>query len=229
MCKAIRRVGLVLWPPLEAYIARKYIDGILSEDLVQRQSAAEQEVTQSMPESGELDSPESLAKLVFESETKRKETIENKALAFLFAVGISISVISVIPGLFGEKWGIPLYAALTSGSLYALAIVHLLVAAYYAVDTRRVTGLALPCYTDFLSNVKKGNYSKKELVVTYMVYAKLNEPVLTKKSNSLAVAEALFLRGLALLALAGVISGLAKVLVEAEVILNTANLTTVWS
>ncbi|MBW1794851.1 MAG: hypothetical protein JRJ38_10540 [Deltaproteobacteria bacterium] len=225
MGKFLRKWIFFLWPPYEAYIARKFIDTNMSGSPQQRMEWIQRDIRKSLSESIDLGKTQSLAKFVFESESKRKETIENKALAFMFAFSVCVSVISVLPALFGEKLNIPCRAATMSVSFYGLAIPHLLMAAYYAIQARRVSGFALPSADESLKAIRENRLTESEHIVMYVSQAKFNEPILTKKANCLAVAEKMFIRGLFLLAFAGSITVVTKLLVAQSVPGASSNLT----
>ena len=210
MLKLLKKCFFLLWPPYEAYLARKLIDTNTSGCPKQRLECIQRDIRKSLPATTDLNKAEPLAKLIFESEAKRKETIENKALAFMFAFSVSVSVISIIPAVFGEKWNITLYAAIVCVGFYGLAILHLLIAVYYAIQARRISGLALPSADESLDAIKENRLTETDKIVMYISQAKFNEPILTKKANSLAVAEKMFIRGLILLAIASGIAVAAK-------------------
>jgi len=226
MSKLLRKCLFFVWPPYEAYFARKSIDKNIPGCPKQRMEWIQRDIRKSLPQSINLGKAESLAKLVFESETKRKETIENKALAFMFAFSVCVSVISVLPALFGEKWNIPLGAAMLSGSFYGLAIIHLLAAVYYAIQARRLSGFALPSADESLKSIEENLLTEADHIVMYISQAKFNEPILNKKANSLAVAEQMFIRGLLLLAIASCITVVAKFFIAQGISTGTSNLTT---
>jgi hypothetical protein len=205
----LRKIFFWLWPPYEERVARKAIDSSVSGSNQERMKSIQAEIRESLPEdAGLLEESESLAELVFESETKRKETIESKALAFVSVFGVSVSVISALLTLFGEKWSISTPAALIVGIFYGLAIIHLLVAVYYAIDARRVAGFALPNADEFVETLQERRQSVADRIVMYVSQAKFNQPILIKKANSLAVAESMFLRGLVLVTIASATSAL---------------------
>jgi hypothetical protein len=196
-----------LWPPYEECIARKVIDSRISGSYQERMKSIQAEINKSLPEdAGLLEESESLAKLVFESENERNETLESKALAFVSAFGVTVSVISALPALFSEKWNISTPAALIVGVSYGLAIIHLLVAVYYAIDARRVSGFALPNADEFVETLQERRQSVADRIVMYISQAKFNQSILLKKANSLWVAESMFIRGLLLVAIASLIS-----------------------
>jgi len=207
MSDLLRKFIFRLWPPYEAYIARKVIDSKIFGNYQERMKSIQAEIRKSLPNNVDrLKEIESFAKLVFESENKRNETLESKALVFVSAFGVSVSVISALPALFGEKWNISTPVALISGCFYVLAIIHLLVAVYYAIEARRVAGFALPSADGFVRVIQESRQSVADRIVMYISQSKFNEPTLTKKANSLAVAEDMFLRGLVLMAIASAIS-----------------------
>ncbi len=196
-----------LWPPYEERIARKAIDSRIFGSYQERMKSIQAEISKSLPEDARLlEESESLAKLVFESESERNETLESKALAFISAFGVTVSVILALPALFSEKWDISTPTALTVGVFYGLAITHLLVAVYYAIYARRVAGFALPNADEFVEALQECRQSVADRIVMYISQAKFNQPILLKKANSLWVAETMFIRGLLLVAIASLIS-----------------------
>lgn len=213
MSKVLRKCFFLFWPPYEAHFARKFIDANISECPKKRLERIQKEIRKSIPQDINLGKAESLAKCVFESETKRKETIENKALAFMFAFSVCVSVILVLPTLFGETWNIPRDAAMASAGFYSLAVIHLFLAVYYAIQARRVSGFALPNADESVKAVEENMLTESDFIVMYISQAKFNEPILTKKANSLAVAEKMFIRGLLFLAVATCIAVIARVFI----------------
>lgn len=215
MSNLLRNILFLVWPPYEAHIARKVIDNRTSNKLQERMKSIV-EIRESLPEDvKQQEELESFAKRVFESENERKETLEDKALAFVSAFGVSVSIVSALPVFLSKEWSISTPIALILGIFYVLAIIHLLVAVYYSVGARRVEGLALPSADGFVEAVKEGRQSIADRIVMYVYKAKFNEPTLTKKSNSLAVAESMFLRGLILVAMVS-ITGAGTVLFTAS-------------
>jgi len=171
------------------------------------------EIRKSLPQNAKLlKEAESLAKLVFESENERNETLESKALAFVSIFGVAVSVISALPALFGGKWDISPPVAVLVGVFYSLAVIHLLVAVYYAIEARRVAGFALPNADEFVKTVQARKQAVADRIVMYISQAKFNQPILLKKSNSLYVAESMFIRGLILVTIASAISASAILL-----------------
>ncbi len=221
--KRLRKVFFSLWPPCEARFARTFIDRELSGSTLERMTKMREEISKTIPGDADLTISDSMAQIVYESESKRREIIESKALAFIVALGISVSIFSALPAFFGEKGNIPPAAALGAVVVSALAIIHLLVAAYYAIETRRITGLAVPSYFEFMGRMKEGAYNEKARIILLISQARFNEPILTKKANSLSVAETMFLRGLVLMVIAGAIVLLSKFLV-AWGVLNISSL-----
>lgn len=203
----LRKIIFRLWPPYEAHVARKAIDGRISGSYQERMSSIQTEIRKSLPQNVKLlKEAESLAKLVFESENERNETLESKALTFVSVFGVSVSVISALPALFGGKWSISTPVALVVGGFYSLAVIHLLAAVYYAIESRRVAGFALPNADEFVKTVQECKQSVADRIVMYISQAKFSQPILLKKANSLCVAESMFIRGLILVTMASAIS-----------------------
>jgi hypothetical protein len=207
MSGLLRKILFLVWPPYEAHIARKFIDDRTSSNLQERMQSIDTEVRKSLPEGKkQQEEIEVLAKLVFESESGRKEILESKALAFVSAFGVSVSIVAALPVFLSKDWHISPLAAAILTILYVLAIAHLLVAVYYSIEARRVQGLALPNADEFVKAIKEGKQSIADRIVMYVQKAKFNEPILIKKANSLSVTESMFLRGLILVAVASTTS-----------------------
>jgi hypothetical protein len=208
MSKRLRRILFWLWPPYEAHIAQLAIDSEIASNHQERMNSIRAKIKASLPDDTKLPKEmESFAKLVLESENKRRETLEGKALGFVSGFGIAISIVSALPILIGEKWNLSTPAALILGILYVFGILHLMTAVYWSVEARRVEGLALPDADEYIKAVQDRSWGLSDRVLMYICKVKFNEPVLTKKANSLAVAESMFLRGLFFIALAAIIGG----------------------
>jgi hypothetical protein len=206
MSSSLRKIIFGLWPPYEAYVARKAIDSRIPGRYQERMKSIQTGIRKSLPQNAKLlKETEPFARLVFESENERKKTLESKALAFISAFGVSVSVILVLPALFGKQWNIPTSAALVLGGFYVLTVIHLLAAVYYASDARRVEGFALPSADEFVQTLQECRQSVADRIVMYISQAKFNQPILLKKANSLAVAESMFIRGLILLTMTSTI------------------------
>lgn len=207
MSGSLRKIIFRLCPPYEAYyIARKYIDREIS-DSDQRMKSIQTKIRKSLPQNtDQLEETEPFAKLEFESENERREILESKALTFISALGVSVTVILALPALFAKQWNISTSAALLLGGSYILTAIHLLVAVYYAILARRTEGLAVPSADEFVQTLQECKQPVAARIVTYISQANFNRPLLLKKSNSLAVAENMFIRGLFLLTITSVIS-----------------------
>jgi hypothetical protein len=208
MSKRLRRIVFWLWPPYEAHVAQSAINRRIVGSPRERMTSIQADIRASFPEDAELpEQMESLARLVFESENKRREALEGKALEFASSFSVAVSVISALSVLLGDKWNLPMPVALILGIFYVLAIVHLMMAVYWSVTARRVEGLALPSPDRYVKTVQDRRWTLIDRIAMYISQAKFNEPVLTKKANSLAVAESMFLRGLCLIVVAAMIGG----------------------
>lgn len=204
----IKRLIFKLWPPYEARNIDKQIEKKNSKTgddarwesiLTELRNALPQDATK-------YEELEMMARQIQEAEWKRKETLENKASTFVAGIGVAFSIITIVPALFADQWQIPIIWAYIAGTAYLLAITHFLVAAYYAVQVRRVGSFSSPCADTFLDSVKQHQGQIKERIILTVAQAKWNEDFLLRKSNYLSVTEDLFLRGLALVAFAAVIS-----------------------
>jgi len=210
----VKRLAYWLWPPYEAIKAHQEIDKRnreIGDDA--RWNSILTELRNSLPkDETKCKDIEIIALQVQEAEIKRKETLENKASTFVSFIGVSVSIISVIPVLFVDKWNIPTDWAIIASIAYLVSIILFFVAGYYAIQVRRVAGFALPCAGTFIEAMKQNQGDIRERIVLTIAQTKWNEVLLTKKANFLSVVEDLFLRGLAIIAFAAIVSISAKLL-----------------
>lgn len=212
MRQDFKRILFRLWPPYEARVAKQAIDAEKTLSAADSMEAIEAQYSASISgverlSKHEQRSLESRAKMVSESENSRRETLETKALGFVSGFGIAISVISALPSLLRPELEFPPLLAVALAVPYFLGIAHLLTAVYWAVAARRVEGVALPSADGFVRSFEDGKWRPTDRIVELVSRAKFNEPILTKKANSLAVAESMFVRGLVLVALTSVVAG----------------------
>lgn len=207
MSRIIRRIFFWLWPPYEAHLARLEIDrhaGNSAERLKAIQLSISEAISKSTKVPSEM---ESLAKLVFETENKRKDIIEAKALGFVSTFGVAVSIASALPILLSEKWNVPTPLSIILGIAYLLGIVYLFTAIYWSIRARSLEGFAVPNADAYTSALKRREWTVRDRVAFYLELAKFNEPTLIKKANSLVVAEAMFIRGLVLISMVTIMSG----------------------
>ncbi len=145
----------------------------------------------------EVDLPdaEKLASSVLDAEMKRKDVLEAKAATFIITPAVAIGVASAV---------VPLTARGSTASIigalgYAVALVYLLVSAYYAILARRSDPFAVMSAANALDLLA---CPVRERIARRLSYARQNEDPLRSKSDRLAVAEDLFLIGLSFLAFA---------------------------
>jgi hypothetical protein len=207
MSKMIRRIFFWLWPPYEAHLARLEIDRQAGNS-AERLKAIQLSISDAISKSARVPSEmESLAKLVFETENKRKDTIEAKALGFVSTFGVAVSIASALPALLGEKWNVPTPLFFILGIAYVLGIVYLFTAIYWSIAARSIEGFAVPNADAYASALKRREWTVRDRIAFYLKLVKFNEPTLIKKANSLVVAEAMFIRGLVLISIVTIMSG----------------------
>jgi hypothetical protein len=82
MSKIIRKIMFWLWPPYEAYLARLEIDRNAGapQERLKTVHSIKKDILNASRIPVEM---EALAKLVFESENRRRDAIESKALGFV--------------------------------------------------------------------------------------------------------------------------------------------------
>jgi hypothetical protein len=211
----IKKLLFLIWPPYEAYLTHKEIDRKLRE-LGDKARFAEivSRLTSVLPSGVALDGLEDRALNVQRSEMERNEAIESKAAALTGNMAIAVAIVSIVPMLFKQDWGLPNWCAISGGTAYLLAIIHLLVGIYYAIKVRKVQGYEVPCVKRLMDLLQDKKWQEIDRAVAALAQTEWNEPILTKKANLLMVAEALSLRGLALMAFGAVFSILAKLVIR---------------
>lgn len=204
-----------IWPPYEAYLTHSEIDRKLRE-LGDKARFAEivSRLTRVLPSGVALDGLEDRALNVQQSEMERNEAIESKAAALTGNMAIAVTIVSIVPALFKQDWGLPNWCSISVATAYLLAIIHLLVGIYYAIKVRKVQGYEIPCVERLVELLRDKKWQELDRAVAALAQTEWNEPILTKKANLLMVAEALSLRGLALIGFAAVFSILAKLVIR---------------
>ncbi|MGD0651362.1 MAG: hypothetical protein ABSA97_09530 [Verrucomicrobiia bacterium] len=208
-----RKLAFFIWPPYEACFANHVLDKKAHKDGWETSLA---EIRAVIPEGVDEGALDALAKCVQDSESARKDTLEDKATSFFSEIGVTISIITIVPTLFAGDWKLSGFWAYVASIAYLVGLISLLMAAYYGVKVRRCEAFALPSAESFLVLLKAAGKVKREGVVVTIAQAKWNEASLLRKSNFLTVAEAMFLRGLAFVALAAVTSIGAKLFLSAH-------------
>lgn len=228
MNSKIAKLLYVLWPPYEAYVAQKFIAERRFDDYAESMELLSKELSGLLlvnsddeQRSVNLNKLEEIAVSILESETKRQETIESKALTFLFLLGLSTTLVSALPALFTSTWQLPLSVIVISGGSYIIAVIHFIVSVYFAIRVRQVVGLAVPNVAEFIDSVKNDSNIIFTNIVINIKRAKYNESILTLKANALSIAEKMFLRGLVFIVIATISSAGAKILVENGVSIPT--------
>jgi hypothetical protein len=198
------RLAFAIWPPAEASYAARRINRELGTDHERRLVTIQGEIEKALTATSLCDDAVREAGVVTETELRRKDTLESKATSYLLAIGIAIGLVSGIPALFGEGWRFPSLTAQVLSVLHGLSVLHFLDAAYHAVRARQTEAMAVPLVADVLDLASKPDGADVRRLVSALVRARYNEPLIIKKSNHLAVAESMFLRGLVLIALASI-------------------------
>jgi hypothetical protein len=209
----VKRVLFWIWPPYEAYVTHAAIDRNLRET---GEKARFAEIVASMAKmitpDVALDKLEEHVQNVQESELKRNTTIEDKAASLTGSISITMAIVSILPALFSTAWGIPKWVATVAGTAYLFAIIHLFVGVYYAIKVRKVEGYEMPCVERVVELVRDAKWRENDRAILMLSQTRWNEPILTKKANLLMVAEALCLRGLALIAFGAVFAVCSKLI-----------------
>ena len=196
----------LLWPPYEAYYAKKQIDRASKDnkDIISLENNIEKikDIIQKGAPVKEL-----LAEALYiqKKETERKNVIEQKATWLSSNVGVVLVIVTIAPIFLKDKWNISQYYVLCAAILYLLALVHFVVGSYYSIIVRRTSAFYMPSIDNLRNKILHQKWSEIERFSQIMLQVKLNEKIITQKSNYLVVVENLFLRGLISISLAAIV------------------------
>jgi len=148
------------------------------------------------------------------AETQRKEAIEAKASSLTAALGISITLLVLVPAIMGKGWGLPIPVAWVVALTLILAVVHFLVAAYYALRVSKVAAFFVTSTETMKTLLKKQDdqMDQARILATKLANTEMNIPTLIVKTNCLAVAQTLFLRGIIFFGVGASIALISKVI-----------------
>lgn len=189
----------ILWPPYEFFLTKKA--NLLVGDHQECWASVLKELKVDIPQGtrdDELVEAEKLASSILEAEIKRKDVLESKAATFIVIPTVATSITAAIAPL-TKDLGVTAHTATIITVCYTLALVHLFISSYYAIQARRAEGFLVLSAINGRDLLSK---SRIERIETRLAYARMNEPALLMKSNKLSVAEDLFLRGVAFLTVA---------------------------
>jgi len=209
-------VVYMLCPPLEVRMADRYMERRDRQlgSAGQRWQSIVAEFRTALDNDGEYAGLLKAAQEVEDAEQRRMETLESKAATYLSGIAIALSVLSVIPALFADEFGVPKPWVWVAVGFYLLAVLYLLAAGYYAIKARRIEPLALPSADAVLNLAREGRRETEDWMISGIARAKWNEGALVRKSNRLSASEGLFVRGVALVVLAALVATLARVCAE---------------
>lgn len=148
------------------------------------------------------------------AETQRKEAIETKASSLTATLGISITLLVLVPAIMGKGWGLPIPVAWVVALTLILAVVHFLVAAYYALRVSKVAAFFVTSTETMKTLLKKQDdqMDQARILATKLANTEMNIPTLIVKTNCLAVAQTLFLRGIIFFGVGASIALISKVI-----------------
>jgi hypothetical protein len=206
MTSVFQKFLFLIWPPYEAYIASKHIaegENQVAQDVLWNHTMNEfiDAISDELP----LTNIKEEALTIQEREKSRKDTIEQKASWLSGSMGLSVAIISVIPAFLDPKWDIPKSFQILASSFYLLSLINFIVGAYYSVLVRKVSAYYGPSIESLIGKIKNGKWDEKKNIAITLTESKWNEKTITKKINYLSVAESLFLRGIAFVAISVII------------------------
>lgn len=214
----LKKIIAYIFPPYEAWIAKKYIED--EKNVKSNQENAEKisdtffKKISSKTCSG---SYLSQVDILEESEIHRKEILESKASTLLGILGVVIAIISFVITNIEENWKITfslseiisndilLYPNLIIWS-FILAIFHLVLSIWYSLKVISVAEFYITTpdlIKNCISNYPKNFYEK--LSSEKLKNIQLNQPKLRIKSNWLYVSQTLFRRGIIFLGIGTII------------------------
>lgn len=139
------------------------------------------------------------ARRAYENEEQRRKTLDDKATTFTALAGTTLALVSTSAVLLRLRPDLDPFARWLLVATYALTAIHLVGAAYYAFEVRRVTGVVQPSAVEIRGLLQRFP-PRRYWIAWFLAAAEFNSDVLRKKSNRLAVSEQLAKRGFVLLA-----------------------------
>jgi hypothetical protein len=199
----VRKVMEALWPPIpawrtNAHLKKQIQDRLASDDEYRR---AFDDLLAEFKKTTDHSTLLSEARRIEEAETDRKEMVESKASALANATGLAVTLVALVPTVLGTDWGLAKPVAVMSALAFVLATVHLLVAVDYAVSVSVVAPFYMSSTSTVKRRLEKCGFDEASLAAEKLVNAQMNVPALIVKTNCLSVAQDLFVRGIALLAI----------------------------
>jgi hypothetical protein len=213
MKRGLLPVLYTLWPPCELRAASRYFHATLGNDTAGRYRECETRIRGALSCGKGAWGTEG-ARIVADSEARRLDAIEGKAATYLLGLGIALGLAAGFPALFGDSWQASRGGILMAGACDALGVLHFLVAVHHALETRRVSGIAVPSVDGLLESLSGSEASAEEPALSLLTQARFNEPILNMKANHLSVAETMFRRGLVFLGGAALIGIVGKLIAE---------------
>ena len=179
-----------IWPPFELIKINKKIDDNFDRmDFDEITSQIDSKLFEKNKEDKEI---QEYVKIIFESENKRKDSLEAKALQYFSAYSLSTTIFSFLPIVLANHNSIPKIIAAILSSLYLFTLLHFIVAVFESLNARKIGGFALPCVDDIMNRDTTIPFRKDSFL---LVKAKYNENILLKKANYITVSEVMFSRG----------------------------------
>lgn len=203
---SLRRILYFVWPPAEL------LDIPHDEKEGGNESAALDTDIDIWPAESKRRTPKdalALAERIFDSEQDRRKSIEDKAGSFLFALSVAAGIVGAIPIFFTERLGITFPWVIPIVVVLAFSLVFFLTATFYAVKVRRVGETYVLSADDYsrMTSTHEGARARLLIEIT-----RRNEPLIRRKSNFLYLTEEMFLRGLLLVGVSGLLIIFVKLL-----------------
>lgn len=202
--RLVTRIVEALWPPLALWRVNRVLMQQF-EEYYEDNYAGYERLVQERKRQIDNQDPDSDVLVcgideVFDTEARRMNILESKASWLLAAAGLSVTLLTVIPAFTSGSWALPCGVARIAGVLLAFAAgFHLVSAAYYAVKVFKVGAIFIPT-TYWVEQVIRAPRDARHIWAANKFAAiEVNCKVMSMKSNSLSVAQDLFLRGLMLL------------------------------
>jgi len=187
----IEKILFFIWPPLELRKVNTKIEEDFEKiDFDKIYSQIKSRLDKNSPNSNEIQ--EYLQKVV-QSEEKRKDSLEAKALQYFSTFSITTTIFSFFPIIITTEKFIPKYLVIILCSIYLFTMLNFIVAIFESIKARKVTQYYLPNIDEV---IKSDGLMPFHMDLTLAIKAKANEHILLKKANYISVSENMFSRGL---------------------------------
>ncbi len=139
------------------------------------------------------------------SETHRKDVVESKASALLTALGVSVTLLAIIIAIVVNGEVLPSRFVVPLVIFFGIASLHLIFSAYYAVAVTLVTSMYVDTPDSVAARLGSNQDFESLVIAEGFSNLEMNFRPMRLRTNYLATAQSLFMRGIILIGIGPVV------------------------